>query len=576
MEYLENGDLHHYLQKSPPFSADVAGETTFQILEGLLFMHENHFAHRDLKPAVCFLQYSISWAKRLSLIAYQNILLRSKPPDIWIKIGDFGLSKRVEDELGLTNTLKGTMGFIAPELHGFTSRETDYAPDIWALGEIAFQMLTKKPTFRNLGLLARYVHDAKLFPEDDLHEQQVHDQVIDFVRSTMCALPADRFTAQQGLEHPWILSFAPESPTPELPETERRVSLESVVEDLGAWTAFSAAISEHSLQAIKAVAARSTPKTPASSSSSFQQGTVVPRKKVPEMPRMLSSPSAPSTSRSADYFSIHDARAKIDRILVPQDVNLGIFDRAHLETPGTVTTAATSPSPLVSTDAFDKGRILQSLDPALRAKLLSMGMSDDQLADNADFIHTYLLAQEKEQSNGTQDSIPSSSLLPSLGQRTREVQGVAKRQKAKPPALTGMSGVPSKHSQLPTRDQHPVPFQDHATPAASGRQVIYKPAGSRPILQYHVDERVKGKHRGKNTEPPSRYRQEDAATRTVEVHGLANFTTEQDVRTFCRSAGKVCCAAISFCLFNTWYCLYRRVLFPDQVWHESMYRDCPL
>jgi serine/threonine protein kinase len=206
-------------------------------------------------------------------------LLRSKPPDIWIKIGDFGLSKRVEDELGLTNTLQGTMGFIAPELHGFTSRETDYAPDIWALGEIAFQMLTKKPTFRNLGLLARYVHDAKLFPEDDLHEQHVHDQVIDFVRSTMCALPADRFTAQQGLEHPWILSFAPESLTPELPETERRVSVESVVEDLGAWTAFSAAL-EHPSQATKAGVAQVITQTSASSSSSTQKETVMPRKKV--------------------------------------------------------------------------------------------------------------------------------------------------------------------------------------------------------------------------------------------------------------------------------------------------------
>jgi calcium/calmodulin-dependent protein kinase I len=52
MEYLEYGDLHHYLLESPPLPEQEAGDITFQILEGLAFMHENGFAHRDLKPAV--------------------------------------------------------------------------------------------------------------------------------------------------------------------------------------------------------------------------------------------------------------------------------------------------------------------------------------------------------------------------------------------------------------------------------------------------------------------------------------------------------------------------------------------
>jgi serine/threonine protein kinase len=55
MEYLEHGDLQHYLLESPPLPEKEAGEITFQLLEGLAFMHENQFAHRDLKPAVCYL-----------------------------------------------------------------------------------------------------------------------------------------------------------------------------------------------------------------------------------------------------------------------------------------------------------------------------------------------------------------------------------------------------------------------------------------------------------------------------------------------------------------------------------------
>jgi len=61
MEYLENGDLQRYLLESPPLPEQEAGDITFQILEGLSFMHDNGFAHRDLKPAVrrpseCLLQ----------------------------------------------------------------------------------------------------------------------------------------------------------------------------------------------------------------------------------------------------------------------------------------------------------------------------------------------------------------------------------------------------------------------------------------------------------------------------------------------------------------------------------------
>jgi serine/threonine protein kinase len=52
MEYLEHGDLQYYLLQSPPLPEQEAGDITFQILEGLAFMHENGFAHRDLKPAV--------------------------------------------------------------------------------------------------------------------------------------------------------------------------------------------------------------------------------------------------------------------------------------------------------------------------------------------------------------------------------------------------------------------------------------------------------------------------------------------------------------------------------------------
>jgi serine/threonine protein kinase len=50
MEYLPLGDLENYLEA--PLPESQAGVITRQILQGLVFMHENKFAHRDLKPSV--------------------------------------------------------------------------------------------------------------------------------------------------------------------------------------------------------------------------------------------------------------------------------------------------------------------------------------------------------------------------------------------------------------------------------------------------------------------------------------------------------------------------------------------
>ena len=50
MEYFPEGDLHKYLNSPLP---EIEGQRIVsQILEGLKYMHDHGFAHRDLKPAV--------------------------------------------------------------------------------------------------------------------------------------------------------------------------------------------------------------------------------------------------------------------------------------------------------------------------------------------------------------------------------------------------------------------------------------------------------------------------------------------------------------------------------------------
>jgi len=50
MEYFSYGDLQNYLL-SPILEGEVQ-QITSQVLEGLSFMHDNGFVHRDLKPTV--------------------------------------------------------------------------------------------------------------------------------------------------------------------------------------------------------------------------------------------------------------------------------------------------------------------------------------------------------------------------------------------------------------------------------------------------------------------------------------------------------------------------------------------
>ena len=62
MEYFELGDLCRCLAQIPSnvLEEQDARVVTFQILEGINFMHENQFAHRDLKPSVRLCSFAAS------------------------------------------------------------------------------------------------------------------------------------------------------------------------------------------------------------------------------------------------------------------------------------------------------------------------------------------------------------------------------------------------------------------------------------------------------------------------------------------------------------------------------------
>ncbi|KAJ5590038.1 hypothetical protein N7450_004010 [Penicillium hetheringtonii] len=194
MEYMELGDLHDYLLDRPVLPETQVQDISYQILEGLQMMHENQFIHRDLKP--------------------RNILIKSHPPqEWWVKIGDFGISKRMEENPETSTTLRGTTGFIAPELYGFVNPGSPYSTDIWSFGEIIFQMLTKKPVFKPISQLSSYIRHPETFPSTALSDAGVSASGIDFIQSLMKPKPDDRLTTEAALGHMWT-QLASEASTP--------------------------------------------------------------------------------------------------------------------------------------------------------------------------------------------------------------------------------------------------------------------------------------------------------------------------------------------------------------------------
>jgi WD40 repeat protein len=174
-------------------------------------------------------------------------LIKSCPPQQWwVKIGDFGISKRLEDETAKSTLLKGTLGFIAPELHGFTPLGTHFAPDMWSLGEISFQLLTKQPVFKSVALFATYAIQGQTFPSADLLAYNVSSVGQNFISSLMVPTPEKRLTAEQALTHQWMKNYLPSTIQPAPPSQDITIisATDSITETLATWDSISISSSQ--------------------------------------------------------------------------------------------------------------------------------------------------------------------------------------------------------------------------------------------------------------------------------------------------------------------------------------------
>ena len=131
MEYVRGGSIHSLILGQGALREKDASTFCQQILEGLIYLHENKIVHRDLRG--------------------HNILLDDCNN---CKLADFMLSKRGEN---ITSTsgcdgLSGKPHWMSPEV--IQDKEHGWKSDIWSFGCTVLEMLNTRPPYWELNQYA--------------------------------------------------------------------------------------------------------------------------------------------------------------------------------------------------------------------------------------------------------------------------------------------------------------------------------------------------------------------------------------------------------------------------------------
>ncbi|XP_057528086.1 MAP3K epsilon protein kinase 1-like isoform X1 [Amaranthus tricolor] len=182
LEYVENGSLANIIKpnKFGPFPEQLVAHYIAQVLEGLVYLHEQGVIHRDIKGA--------------------NILTTKEG---LVKLADFGVATKLTEADVNTHSVVGTPYWMAPEVIEMSG--VCAASDIWSVGCTVIELLTCVPPYYDLQpmpALFRIVQDEHPPIPDGLSPDMA-----DFLRLCFKKDARHRPDAKMLLSHPWIQNY---------------------------------------------------------------------------------------------------------------------------------------------------------------------------------------------------------------------------------------------------------------------------------------------------------------------------------------------------------------------------------
>ncbi len=173
MPFIEGETLRDKLNRETQLGVDEAVRIAREVADALDYAHSKGVIHRDIKP--------------------ENILLH----DGTALVADFGIalaaSKAGSERMTETGMSVGTPQYMSPE-QAMGEREITARSDIYALGAVAYEMLTGEPPFS--GATAQAIVARVLTEEPKsitVQRRSVPPHVDDAVLTALEKLPADRF-----------------------------------------------------------------------------------------------------------------------------------------------------------------------------------------------------------------------------------------------------------------------------------------------------------------------------------------------------------------------------------------------